>query len=154
GCGWSMCPSSSWPPIYSAASASCCWCAKPMTTTFVDPLLMAALAVNFFALGSSRVRAVIPAVAVQGALLGTLPLFVHPELGFRVLLLMAGTITIKGFLIPGLLFHALREVNIQREVQPLVGHVASLLLAAVGTGLALVFAHTLPLAGEHAGLLV
>jgi hydrogenase-4 component E len=125
-----------------------------MLTSFVDPLLIVALVLNFFSLGASRVRAVIRAISIQGALLGLLPLFVHPEIGFRGLLLVVGTITIKGFVIPGLLYHALREVNIQREVRPLVGHIASLLLAAVGTGLALVFAHTLPLADEDAGLLL
>jgi hydrogenase-4 component E len=125
-----------------------------MLTSFVDPLLMVALVLNFFALGASRIRAVIRAISIQGALLGLLPLLVHADIGVRVLLLVVGTITIKGFVIPGLLYHALREVNIQREVQPLVGHIASLLLAAVGTGLAMVFAHTLPLADEDAGLLL
>src|SRR5437016_5170588 len=112
-----------------------------MLTSFIDPMLIVAISLNFFALGASRVRAVIRAAAVQGSLLGLLPLFVHPDIGVRGLLLVVGTIAIKGFLIPGLLYHALREVNIQREVQPLVGHVASLLLGAVGTGAALLFAH-------------
>ena len=43
----------------------------------LDPLLIVALALNFVALGVSRIRAVVNAVALQGVLLGILPLFVH-----------------------------------------------------------------------------
>jgi hydrogenase-4 component E len=87
-------------------------------------------------------------------LLGVLPLFVHPEIGARGGLLVVGTIAIKGFVIPYFLFRAMREANIQHEVKPLVNYMSSLLLGAVGTGLAMVFAHTLPLAEEHAELLL
>ena len=54
----------------------------------LDPLLILALALNFVALGVSRIRAVINAVALQGILLGILPLFVHPEIGLRGILLV------------------------------------------------------------------
>ncbi len=48
----------------------------------------------------------------------------------------------------------MREANIQHEVQPVVGFIASLVLGAVGTGLAFVSASTLPLADEHTNALV
>src|SRR5262249_30751695 len=58
-------------------------------------------------------------------------------------------------IIPWLLLRALREVTLQREVEPYVGFIPSLLLGAVGTGLALVFAGTLPLLeGQRTSLLV
>jgi hydrogenase-4 component E len=120
----------------------------------IDPLLVLALAFNFFALGVSRIRAVIHAVALQGILLGLLPLFVHPDIGLRGLLLMAAAVALKGFAIPALLFHAMRAADVQHEVRPLVGYIGSLLLGAAGTGLALVFANTLPLAEQHTGLLL
>ena len=44
---------------------------------FLDPLLIVALALNFVALGVSRIRGVINAVALQGILLGILPLLAH-----------------------------------------------------------------------------
>ena len=50
---------------------------------FLDPLLIVVLALNFVALGVSRIRAVINAVALQGILLGLFPLFMHPDLGLR-----------------------------------------------------------------------
>jgi len=123
-----------------------------------DPLLIVALALNFVALGVSRIRGVINAVALQGVLLGILALFVHPEIGTRVILLVAVTIALKGLVIPRFLVHALREANIQEEVKPAVNFMGSLLLGAVGTGLAMVFSDTLPLAdfpaAQHKHLLL
>ncbi len=122
---------------------------------FFDPLLIVALALNFVSLGVSRIRGVISAVAAQGALLGILALFVHHDLGVRVILLVAVTVGLKGFVIPRFLVHALREANIQDEVKPGVGSfMGSLLLGAVGTGLAMVFSDTLPLAEQHKHLLL
>jgi len=120
----------------------------------LDPLLIVALALNFVALGVSRIRGVINAVALQGMLLGICPLFVHPEIGLRGILLVVVTIALKGFVIPGFLVHAMREANIQHEVNPVVNYMSSLLLGAVGTGLALVFSSTLPLAEGHTDLLL
>ncbi|MBI3828155.1 MAG: hydrogenase [Planctomycetes bacterium] len=120
----------------------------------IDPLLIAALALNFVTLGTSRIRAAIHAVALQGILLGLLPLFIHPHIGLRGILLVLGTFVLKGFVVPAFLVHAMREVEIQHEVTPFINYISSLLLGALGTGMALVFAHTLPLADEHTGLLI
>src|SRR6266536_3595233 len=121
---------------------------------FLDPLLILVVGLNFVALGVSRIRAVINAVAFQGMLLGTFPLFVQTEIGLRVVLLVAGMIALKGLVLPAFLAHAMREANIQHEVQPVVGFMSSLLLGAVGTGLAMGFASTLPLAAGHADALL
>ena len=120
----------------------------------LDPLLIVALALNFVALGVSRIRAVINAVALQGILIGTFPLVMHPDLGIRGCLLVAATVILKGLVIRGVLFYAMREADIQHEVTPVVGYMSSLLLGAVGTGLAVVFSSTLELADEHTNLLV
>ena len=52
---------------------------------FLDPLLIAALTLNFAALGVSRIRSVINTVALQGILLGFLPLFQGPPYGVGML---------------------------------------------------------------------
>jgi hydrogenase-4 component E len=130
---------------------------------FVDPLLILVLALNFVALGVSRIRAAINAVALQGILLGTLPLLVHSELDWvnllewanlRTILLVVVMIVLKGFGIPALLFHAMREAEIQHEVTPVINFMSSLLLGAIGTGLAMIFSSTLPLAEAHKDLLI
>lgn len=120
----------------------------------LDPLLIVILALNFVALGVSRIRGVINAVALQGILLGTFPLFVHPEIGLRGFLLVLVTIGLKGFVIPRYLVYAMREANIQHEVRPIVNNMSSLLLGAVGTGLAMVFSYSLPLAERDKDLLL
>jgi len=120
----------------------------------LDPLLIFALALNFFALGVSRVRAVINAVALQGLLLGFIPLFLHPDIGYRGVLLVGVTIVLKGIVIPAFLVHAMRAANTQDEGKPVVNHMTSLLLGSIGAGLALDFAYTLPLADEHTNLLL
>ncbi|HJT30949.1 MAG TPA: hypothetical protein VJ783_02700 [Pirellulales bacterium] len=120
----------------------------------LDPLLILVLALNFVALGVSRIRGVINAVALQGVVLGMFPLLVHPEIGLRGILLVVVTIALKGLVIPGFLVHAMREAQIQHEINPVVSFINSLLLGAFGTGLAMVFSYTLPLAEQHSNLLL
>ena len=121
---------------------------------FLDPLLIVVLALNFVALGVSRIRGVINAVALQGIFLGVFPLLLHSQIELRGYLLVLVTIALKGFVIPSFLVHAMREADIQHEVKPVVNYMTSLLLGAVGTGLALVFAQTLDVAREHKDVLV
>jgi hydrogenase-4 component E len=120
----------------------------------LDLPLIIALALNFVALGVSRIRAVVNAVACQGVLLGILPLLVHPQIGLRGGLLAIGTMVLKGLVIPALLRHAMREADVQHEVKAVARFMHSLLLGGVGTGLALLFSSTLPLADSHGDLLL
>jgi hydrogenase-4 component E len=122
-------------------------------TQFIDLIVILALAMNFVALAVSRIRTLIQAVALQGVILGLLPIVMH-GLGIHETALTIGTVLIKGIVIPNLLLHAMREVNIQREIKPLVNFITSLMMGGVGTGLAIMFSGALPLAGEHTGLLL
>lgn len=115
----------------------------------VDPLLVLVLLLNFLILGTSRIRSIINASAAQGVVLGTVALFAHGEFGLQSVLIASGAILLKGVGIPWMLLRALRDVTIRREVEPMIGFVPSLLVGAVGTGLALLFSGTLPLAPEH-----
>lgn len=121
---------------------------------YIDPLLVVVLLLNFVVLGASRLRTLIQAVAVQGILLGVMIPLAHGSFNFWVSMMAGATVALKGVVIPRMLFHAVREVVVRREVAPLVGFVASLFLGAVGTALALLFANTLPIAHEHMSSLV
>src|SRR5437660_9018320 len=88
----------------------------------LDPLLIVALGLNFVTLAVSRIRGVINAVALQGILLGIFPLFVHPEIAARGILLVVVTICLKGLVIPWFLVRAMREADIQHEVKPVVNY--------------------------------
>jgi hydrogenase-4 component E len=116
-------------------------------------LIGLALGMNLLALGSSRLPSVIRAAAVQGMALGILPLLLEEKIRWMVVLVAACTITVKGFVIPSLLRRALRAANIDREMQPLLGFVPSLLLGAAATIGAAALAGVLPLKPEHAKLL-
>lgn len=113
-----------------------------------------AMGLNLLALASSRLPSVIRAAAVQGMVLGLLPLLIEKEFHWMVWLVAVGTIVVKGFIIPNLLRRALRAANIDREVQPLIGFVPSLLLGAAATIGAVALADGLPLLPEHAGSLL
>ena len=120
----------------------------------VDSLVLLVLAMNFLLLGTSRLSAAIGASATQGALLGLLTIAVHGTLGLRSLLVGAAAIAVKGLVIPALLRRALRDVAIRREIEPFISYVTSLLIGAVATGAAMLFADRLPLAPEHRGSLL
>jgi hydrogenase-4 component E len=64
------------------------------------------------------------------------------------------TVAVKGFFIPSLLTRAMRTANIDREVEPFIGFVPSLLLGAAGTIAAVAGGRVLPLLPEHAGTLL
>lgn len=120
-----------------------------------DTILIALLLTNFFILGTANLRAAIRGMAIQGLLLGALPLFVESHPTPRLVALVFATAAIKGFVIPGLLLKALRDVHIRHEVEPYLGFVATLFLCAIGTALALLLADHLPLAAaDRAGLFV
>jgi hydrogenase-4 component E len=120
----------------------------------VDPLLVLVLLLNFFILGTSRLRAVIDGSALQGILLGVLVVLVHGGVGVQSAVVAIATVLIKGTLIPALLHRAMRDAEMRREMKPLVGYVASLLLGALATGAAVLFVRVLPLAPEHVGSLL
>jgi hydrogenase-4 component E len=114
-------------------------------TSLLSSLVAALLLVNLVALGTSRIGALVRAVALQGVLLGLLALAAHGRLGWRIALLVLASMAIKGWLIPAILFRALRQVEIKREVEPSLGFLPSLLLGALATVLAVAAADRLPL---------
>lgn len=120
-----------------------------------DSILILLLLTNFFILGTANLRSAIHGVALQGLLLGILPLFVESELTLRLAAIVIATAAVKALLIPGLLMKALRDVHIRHEIEPYLGFVPTLFLCAIGTALALLFADLLPLARvDRTGLFV
>jgi hydrogenase-4 component E len=123
--------------------------------SLLSSLVAALLLINLVVLGSSRIGAVVRAVALQGILLGVLTIAAHGETSRWVIALAVVSATVKGWLIPTILFSALRQVAIKREVEPSLGLLPSLLLGAFATVLAVVASSRLPLAEtELAPLLV
>ncbi|MDX9867730.1 MAG: hydrogenase [Kiritimatiellia bacterium] len=123
-------------------------------TNLLNSILVIVLMLNLFALGTSRIVSVIRTVSIQGVLLGVLPLLLHGHLSLTALLTLLTTIALKGVVIPGMMTRALRDVKIKREVEPLIGLQPTVILGALGTVFALLFADQLPLASRHTGALI
>jgi hydrogenase-4 component E len=97
-----------------------------MTT---DLILVLVVLTNLKLLGSSRLGASIRFVAAQGVMLGLLPVLAHVhELSLHFAALAVGTVALKGVVFPWLLFRALREAEVTREVEPYVGYITSILI--------------------------
>jgi hydrogenase-4 component E len=128
-----------------------------MSTVFdptFDPLLVTVLLLNLFVLGASRLRAVIGATALQGVCLGILTVTAHAEITLGVLAIAAVVIAVKAVVIPRLLYKAMRDVAIVRDVEPLIGLIPSLVIGAAGTAFSVMFSETLPLAASQQGSLI
>jgi len=98
----------------------------------VDPTLVFVVLVNLTLLGLSRLGACIRLSAAQGMALGVLPLLVATHgIGFRLVLLSVVTFVLKGIIFPKFLLRAIRSADVRREVEPIVGYTASILLGIV-----------------------
>ena len=122
--------------------------------TILNAMLVFVLLLNLFVLGTSRIRSLVQCVALQGVALGVMPLLVHGRLTPMAGLVGIATVLLKGSIIPQILFKALRDVQIKREIEPIIGFMPSTLLGALGTALAIGLSTKLPLAGGHAQTLV
>jgi hydrogenase-4 component E len=121
-------------------------------TPLADQLLVLTLLLNFIVLGSSRLAFSVRAVAVQGIALALLPVIIHP-FSWPLAGIVASMLIAKGVVIPWMIMNAIRKAEIKREVEPFIGFITSLILGALLTATAFIFAQDLPLSPEHKGLL-
>ena len=115
--------------------------------SLLDLAFILVVVIDFFLLSSSRMGAAIRVVALQGGLLGVLPLMLAPPgepLGHHLVLAL-GALAVKGVFIPWLMFRAIREASMRREVEPIVGFIPSLILGGLGVALAFAFSSAMPL---------
>ena len=99
-----------------------------------------------FLAASSRMLHLIRLVAVQGFLLGALPLvidigFIHFESGILSLI----NLVIKGTLLPYLLYIAMKKASVKRELEPVIGYSFSALAVLLFCGAGFWIANNLPL---------
>jgi hydrogenase-4 component E len=106
--------------------------------TWIDLVMVCLVLSNLMLVGSSRIGVCIRFVAIQGVLLGLLPLLLHHWF------LAGASIVIKGTVFPWLLFRAMREANVRREVEPYVGFSTSLIIGVGALGVSSWLASRLP----------
>jgi hydrogenase-4 component E len=99
---------------------------------WADPVLISIVLTSFVLVGASRLGTCVRIVALQGVLLGLLAV-ATPESAhsLRAPILALATAALKGVAFPWLLFRALRDAEVRREMAPLVGYRASLLLVTL-----------------------
>ena len=117
-----------------------------MSRTLTEFILVFLVLSDLALLGSSRFTFLIRTVAVQGVLLGIMPLLTGTEdFGPHAWILAGGIFLLKGILFPWLLFRARREANVSREVEPLVGFSLSLVCGVLALAFSLWIGVRLPL---------
>lgn len=118
-------------------------------------ILLLVVLTDLAVLGSARLSSCIRALAAQGVLLGVLPLALAPHhLSIHTVALALGTVAVKAVLLPWLLTWAIREAAVRREIEPIVGFMASLILGVLAVALAFAIATRLPLPDVPEPLLV
>ncbi len=119
-----------------------------------DLLLVLVTLTDFMVLGTSRLTMCIRAIALQGVLLGALPLALSERWSLHIAALALGSAVVKSVVLPWLLRRAIREAAVRREVEPRIGFTLSLMLGTAAVAVAFAVAQRLPLPGGASELLV
>jgi hydrogenase-4 component E len=121
----------------------------------IDMIMILLVLSDFVLLGLSRLWTCIRVVAVQGIVLGLLPLMLRSEnLELHLIFFSIATISLKGIVFPRLLLKTLREIKIQREIEPFIGYGSSIALGTAVFGICMWLSYRLPLPVEPASILI
>ncbi|MFQ3619656.1 MAG: hypothetical protein SNJ78_01810 [Spirochaetales bacterium] len=120
-----------------------------MEPILLTPIILILLVSNLRLLNTSRMQVMIFSVAVQGFVVGMLPLVLHSgRLHLPILFITLVTSVIKGLILPRLLYRARTQAGVLREVEPFVGPTPSvfigLLLLGISYGISRPLLTTLP----------
>lgn len=93
-----------------------------------DALLSMTVLSVLLSLGSNRVMALVKIMAFQGIVVSLIPFFLehHEQMSTSSIILLQIMLLVKGLLIPGFMFAAVKKIKIKLEVEPIIGYNASL----------------------------
>src|SRR5216684_2263299 len=121
----------------------------------INTILVVLVLTGFMLLGSSRLAACIRTVAVQGVLLGILGVVMQAgQWSAAGVALPVSSALIKGFVLPWLLFRAMREANTVREIEPFISYNLSIMAGAAALAFSLWVGRELQLSNEPASSLL
>lgn len=87
---------------------------------------------SLWMLGSARLRSCVAAIAIQGVIVGLLPIFLGADLpAWRLALQASLALALKGAVFPWLVLRAIGSTRAHGESDPAVGYSASLLVGVV-----------------------
>jgi hydrogenase-4 component E len=98
----------------------------------LDTIMIFLVLTNLALLGLSRLGTCIRIVAIQGVVLGFLPLILNNwHMEIHLIFFSAAMIGLKGIVFPWLLMHAMRDIKAQREIEPFIGYGSSIALGTI-----------------------
>ncbi len=97
-------------------------------TYFSDALFSLTILSVLLSLGSNRLMTLVKIMAFQGIVVSLIPFFIehHNEMTTGSIVFLQVMLLIKGLLIPGFMYAAVKKIKIQWEVEPIIGYHASL----------------------------
>ena len=124
-------------------------------TIWIEGFLVFLVLTSLWMLGSSRLLSCVVAIAVQGILLGALPLVIRIDApAWRLAVQAVMNVGLKGIVFPLLLLRAIRSLGVKREVEPYVGYTASLVVGIALLAASLLLGSRLPIPGALRPLLL
>lgn len=116
--------------------------------SWIDFVIILIVLMNLRLMASSRIALCIQITAVQGIIVGFLPLLVKaPDIFFGTIIFASASILLKGLVFPLLLFRAQREANVRRDVEPIGGYTFSVVLYILSLVISCWLNKRLPLPG-------
>ncbi|MBW2659495.1 MAG: hydrogenase [Deltaproteobacteria bacterium] len=98
----------------------------------IELILIVVILTDILLLGISMLKNCINIVALQGIVLGLSTVIIQQHaLTFRLALIAAASILLKGIVFPYLLKRAIKDSGIKRELEPVVGNIFSILTGIV-----------------------
>lgn len=120
--------------------------------TAIDIALVLVLLLGLAMLATVRLRTCIRIFAIQCLVIAPLPLAAelahHEAPGMHALILLAGIIALKSILIPWVLNRVIETGEIHREIEPLIGFSASVILGALLAAGSFAAVSRLPVPGQ------
>ena len=120
----------------------------------VDTILSLALLSILFSFGSSRLPGLIKVLAFQGVVVCVVPLLIVPDMSTGSIIFTVATLAIRGIIIPGCIYLAIKKVAIGREVEPIVGYHASIFCGLLLIVAATLASHQFDIPYSHASSLL
>lgn len=106
---------------------------------WADMLLLIVVLIDLWIVSTSRLASCVWGAAMQGVALGLLPVALWLKAPgvelVHLLLISGGTLLLKAVAIPHMLFRAIRQANVRREVEPFVSLHLSVLIGALLVGI-------------------
>jgi hydrogenase-4 component E len=103
---------------------------------WTDIFILVLVLADFRLLATSRLAAVIQTTVLQAIALSAFMLTIADRPWPLLLIFLSlVTLTVKGVILPWLLNRAMREAGVQREIEPIVGYSASVLIGMILLGL-------------------